>query len=178
MVWLFALMWFVCLDLGSSINVWPLPPSPQTHPLQNRSHSKGATSAIFSPVPGRRLPGWAALRISDKDLGDLEALWQRIDKYVGNDTASGDFDCANALWPSSRIVFHANFTAFAARLKARHIPIVDLGGFVPSGGNQFDVNNNSPGGAIGFFPGVGATSFLEEGAAILNAPGTDELFLG
>ena len=66
-------------------------------------------------------------------------MWAHIDKYVGNTTAG--FNCANALWPNVGIVFHPSFTAFAARLKARHIPLVDLGGYCPSGGNQFDVGN-------------------------------------
>jgi hypothetical protein len=111
----------------------------------------------------------------------LDTTWRR---YLGNDTAS--LNVANALWPSSRLVFHPNFTTFARQLKARHIPIVDLGGFCPSAGSQFDVNNDDPGGAIGFFPTnrrsiqppLRTTSFLEEGRAILNAPGTDALMLG
>ena len=149
-----------------SIKVWPQPPSPKTHPLYNRSYSKGASYEIFSPLPGRRLPGWAALRVKDTDLDDLDRLWQQIDKYVGNDTANGDLDCANALWPSSRIIFHDNFTRFAAQLKTRRIPIVDLGGFCPSGSSQFDANQDS---AIGFWPdGAGATSYLDEGKAILG----------
>ena len=149
-----------------SIKVWPQPPSPKTHPLYNRSYSKGASYEIFSPLPGRRLPGWAALRVKDTDLDDLERLWLQIDKYVGNDTANGDLDCANALWPSSRIIFHDNFTRFAAQLKTRRIPIVDLGGFCPSGSSQFDANQDS---AIGFWPdGAGATSYLDEGKAILG----------
>jgi hypothetical protein len=174
------------LQARGSVRVWPVPLTPFDHPLHHRSHTAGAGFSVFTPIPGRRLPGWAALRVKDTDLDDLTTLWHQIDHYVGNNTGVGDLDVANALWPSSRIVFHPNFTAFARQLKARHIPIVDLGGFCPSAGDQFDVNNGDPGGAIGFFPANSrvvqkpprTVSYLDEGRAILNAPGTDPLLLG
>ena len=172
---------------GESVRVWPLPPNPSAHPLHRRSHTGGAGFETFTPIRGRRLPGWAALRLKDTDLDNMTKAWQQINRYVGNNTENGDLNVANALWPSSRIVFHPNFTTFARQLKARHIPIVDLGGFCPSAGSQFDVNNDGgPGGAIGFFPAnhrviqkpPNTTSYLDEGRAILNAPGTDALLLG
>ena len=167
----------VCCLPARAIRVWDRLPDPASHPLRNRSKTAGADWPIFSPIRGKKLPGWAALRVKDTDLEDLEALWLTIDKYLGNDTAHGEFDCANALWPSSRIVFHPNFTAFAATLKARHIPIVDLGGYGPASGSQIDVNaddGSTAGGAIGFsagshavkpWNGAGATSYIEQGKA-------------
>jgi hypothetical protein len=81
----------------SSVKVWPSSPNPMAHPLHNRSRTPGAGFEIFTPIKGRRLPGWAALRLTDTDLDNMALA---IDKYFT------DFDCANALWPSSRIIFH------------------------------------------------------------------------
>ena len=98
------LLWASCCWLAavrtSAVKVWPLPPNPAAHPLHNRSRTPGAGFEIFTPVKGRRLPGWAALRLKDTDLDNITRVWQQIDKYFT------DFDCANALWPSSRVVFH------------------------------------------------------------------------
>jgi len=66
--------------LAAAVQVWPRLPDPDSHPLVNRSWVAGAGWAIFTPVPGRKLPGWAALRLSDKDLGDMDATWLKIDK--------------------------------------------------------------------------------------------------
>ena len=70
----------LCAAPATSVRVWPSLPDPTTHPLVNRSRVAGADWAIFSPVPGRKLPGWAALRFSDKDLADMDATWVKIDK--------------------------------------------------------------------------------------------------
>ena len=86
-----------------------------------------------------------------------------------NSTADGGYDIANCIWPGYRTVFSPHFPALARLLRERHIPAVDLGGFVPGGRQDFDVNR-----------GVPSQSFLDQGRVIMNpvdAP-EDALYLG
>eukprot|EP01047_Picozoa_sp_COSAG01_P039972 COSAG01_NODE_3332_length_6235_cov_3.027678_10_plen_102_part_00 len=71
----------IMLREASAVRVWVLPPQPRAHPLNNRSYTPGAGYEIFTPIRGRRLPGWAALRLKDTDLDNLSQAWQQIDKY-------------------------------------------------------------------------------------------------
>ena len=78
---------------------------------------------------------------TDLDPQNLPNLWQKIDKYFGNDSEKGQFDIANAIRPTGRVVFHPNFTNFARQLKQKRIPATGFGGFCPSGGNQVSGTN-------------------------------------
>ena len=103
-----------------AIRVWPLAPSPSNHPLRDKRWTPGVAmkvgdapppmkirrryfschsrklccaGQVMSPVPGRELPGWAALRLKATDLNDLDAAWAHVDLYLGN--GSGQFDCGS-----------------------------------------------------------------------------------
>jgi hypothetical protein len=182
------LPWMMAAVLAAAaqgaVKVWQFPPDPKAHPLYPQNYVKGTDYSTFTPIKGRRLPGWAAVRVSNADLDDMPKTWQKIEKYFGADAGKGEFDCANACLAHGEVLFHPNLTDFAKQLKAKHIPISGFGGFCPSGGNQYDIHNDDLGGAIGLYGpgksyhGVGVKSYIEEARDILNAPGTDAMFAG
>jgi len=66
-----------------------------------------------------------------------------------NETSQGGLGLANIVWPSYGIVFSPNWVELAGYLKARGIPAVDLGGFVPGGMNDYDVRTAEPNFTLG-----------------------------
>ena len=74
----------------SAVRVFPVPPSPRSHPLYRRRHTKPPEPFMFSPVLGRRLPGFAAIRGINM-RNDLPAApvqdWMR--RTPGSMTSSG-----------------------------------------------------------------------------------------
>ena len=92
---------------------------------------------VFSPIPSKRLPGFAAVRGLPMQGDNIEETWAKtIDQYL-NTTAEGGLDIANCIWPGYSVVFSENFPRLATMLKQRHIPAVDLGGFVPGGRQDY-----------------------------------------
>jgi len=146
--------------------------APTDHPLYDRHWTKPPRADVFSPTRGVRIPGFCAIRslpMGPADGRPPVATWEAMIDLFFNSTAEGGYDVANCVWPGWAAVFSPHFPALAEFLRNRHIPAVDLGGFVPGGANDFDVQRGVPGPA-----------YLSQGRAIMNPaanPG-DALLMG
>ena len=142
----------VALLQGVKVFPWRLRPS--NHPLYHRHTTKPPAPEMFCHFKDKFCPGFAALR--GIPMTPVDAWIPVIERYT-NSSANGGFDIANCIWPGYSIIFSENFPAIARYLRSKHIPAVDLGGFVPGGRQCFDVHR-----------GVPSQSFLTEGLSILN----------
>ena len=143
-----------------------LVPDFSRHPLAHRS--QGAPAAIWAPRGGPLgSPGFAAIRsfsmapCDDKYTPGVPGSgpcgptacsrtgancsapipsWTAAIDLVFNSTADGGLDLANCVWPGWNAVFSPYWPDLARLLVDKRVPAVDLGGFVPGGAQDFDVN--------------------------------------
>ena len=109
-------MILLILSATSAVRVYPHFPSPSQHPHYALHFTKAPEPEMFSPVRGKRLPGFAAIRgfpmVADKGTPPISTWAKIVDRFF-NTTDQGGYDVANCVWPGWDVVFEPTFSDFA-----------------------------------------------------------------
>ena len=121
------------------VRLYATPPSPQTHMLFARHHTKPPELSLYSPSPATFSPGFACCRAFNMIAPQSDWV-ATLDANTNASNAGGvgAQGLANIVWPGAGSALAPRWPELAALLAARGLPATDLGGFVPGGLQQYD----------------------------------------